>query len=786
VRPARARGWLASLAATLPVLLALALAGAALPGPAAPGVACRVLPNAAVPWLGLREAGCPLRAYDRVLAVDSETGVRHGDAAAELRRIALDGAAGVRVLVSRGGRVAWFALARRADEPAQRAGRFAAAALLSTALLGTALAIRWGSTTSAATPVLMLATSASLASVAALCRDPAEALPLLGALGSGLLPQALAHLALCFPRERESVRRHPALLRALHAFGALLCGLCALNLERSAAVWMLADRALALLALLAWALLALVCIVAVRESGSTLERARARALLWGTLAVAALPLVVASASDERSLGLFSLAAGLLPLPIGYAIARYRLFDLGLALRSAIAYLLYALIASGCVGAGVALGARLLGAPVPLGDPVSLLALACVCFLAGEPLRARLRRRITGWLSPGSARLRAGLASHASGIAELLDPDACARRLCATLRDGLAAESVSVFLAEGRGLRLVDAAGNCAALATATAEAAAQLLGDVELLQLADEESWASPACAALRAEGVEVAARLRSGSEPLGLVLLGGSRTRLPYTSAQLGFLRSALALTAVAAHRAGLARKLLEAERFATLGRVGSGLVHDLGKPLGVVERLAARLHERAQPSERVQRDAGTIAALAGEMRGALRAFLGAAEPGTGGASELAIDALVDRAIRLVARDGAGSRVAVRLAPGLPRLRSGSDLLVRVLANLVDNALHASAASDVVSVIVIEESGRLCFEVSDRGCGMDAAVAARAFEPFFTTRSERGGSGLGLAVCRDLVRGLGGTIELDSAPGAGTRVRVTLPLAARDEQDAA
>jgi signal transduction histidine kinase len=127
-----------------------------------------------------------------------------------------------------------------------------------------------------------------------------------------------------------------------------------------------------------------------------------------------------------------------------------------------------------------------------------------------------------------------------------------------------------------------------------------------------------------------------------------------------------------------------------------------------------------------------------------------------------------------------------VRLAPGLPPLRSGGDELVRVLANLLDNALQASSATDVVSLTALEQTGRLCIEVSDRGCGMDALSAAKAFEPGFTTRRASGGSGLGLAVCRDLVGALRGSIDLDSAPGVGTRVRVALPLPSRGEQHAA
>ena len=76
-----------------------------------------------------------------------------------------------------------------------------------------------------------------------------------------------------------------------------------------------------------------------------------------------------------------------------------------------------------------------------------------------------------------------------------------------------------------------------------------------------------------------------------------------------------------------------------------------------------------------------------------------------------------------------------------------------------------------------VEASQSLWIEVSDRGRGMDAAVAARAFGRFHDARAS-GGSGLGLAVCRDLVGALGGSIELDSAPGAGTRVRGAAALA--------
>ncbi|MFI5217528.1 MAG: hypothetical protein ACHQ3O_13395, partial [Candidatus Limnocylindria bacterium] len=268
--------WLASLTATLPVLAALALAGHGLLAPPGPGFPCRVLPNGAVPWLGSPDAGCPLRPYDRVLAVESAGVVRHGEAAAELRRIAAASVPGARVLVSRGDRVEWHTLSTRTGERTRRAGRFAAATLVAGVLLGTALAIRWGSAAPAASPFLLLCASVSLAAVSVLCGSYQEALRIPGAIGSAAIPMALAHLALTFPREREIVRRYPALVRGIHGLGALLCSIAVWNLDRSAAVWILADRALAMLAILAWALLVVVCVVAVRESGSALERARAK------------------------------------------------------------------------------------------------------------------------------------------------------------------------------------------------------------------------------------------------------------------------------------------------------------------------------------------------------------------------------------------------------------------------------------------------------------------------------------------------------------------------------
>jgi len=246
---------------------------------------------------------------------------------------------------------------------------------------------------------------------------------------------------------------------------------------------------------------------------------------------------------------------------------------------------------------------------------------------------------------------------------------------------------------------------------------------------------------------------------------------------------------------------ELLNSRKLAALGQLLAGIAHELNTPLGNALLSATAL--RAGSASFAERMAGGLPL----KRQELADWIAQARAGT----EL-IEQNVDRALRLVERfrqltDGSGraersqfdlreavlrawARVRthldvdhVRLACELPegvRLDGYPDVLQQVLEQLLENAcLHAfrDGRTGLIEVRARCSPTSLTLEVRDDGTGMPAADVARAFEPFFSTTFGQGGSGLGLFVAHSLVTGmLGGNLQLDSQPGAGTVARLELP----------
>jgi signal transduction histidine kinase len=101
-----------------------------------------------------------------------------------------------------------------------------------------------------------------------------------------------------------------------------------------------------------------------------------------------------------------------------------------------------------------------------------------------------------------------------------------------------------------------------------------------------------------------------------------------------------------------------------------------------------------------------------------------------------------------------------------------------QVVLNLVANAIDACAHGGRVAVRTASRDGQIVIEVDDNGCGIEPAIRDKIFDPFFTTKPPGQGTGLGLSISYQIVQDHGGSIDVDSAPGKGTRFKVRLPLA--------
>jgi signal transduction histidine kinase len=239
--------------------------------------------------------------------------------------------------------------------------------------------------------------------------------------------------------------------------------------------------------------------------------------------------------------------------------------------------------------------------------------------------------------------------------------------------------------------------------------------------------------------------------------------------------------------------RSLQQAERLAALGRLAAGVAHRFDGPAAVVRSTLDEIHAAAaegrNPAESVEtllaarESMRRITALVGQLSDAGRVAIGPI-PEKGCAVEEVLEAVLADAR---ARFPAGVSFFHRVAPGL-RARMGREDLERVVGALVDNAGRAARRGQALHVVVSAAAlkmDRVAIGVTDDGCGMDEVVQARAFDPFYTTRPDGLGAGLGLTVARALVEVADGTLTLESAPGKGTEAWVILP-AARAEAPAA
>jgi polar amino acid transport system substrate-binding protein len=139
----------------------------------------------------------------------------------------------------------------------------------------------------------------------------------------------------------------------------------------------------------------------------------------------------------------------------------------------------------------------------------------------------------------------------------------------------------------------------------------------------------------------------------------------------------------------------------------------------------------------------------------------------------------LLDARIRKATR-----RFELALAEPLPSIRGNAQRIEQIVVNLILNACEALPDAQRAVRVATEpdrQAGVIRVTVQDEGTGISPENLARLTDPFFTTKRDQGGTGLGLSVSATIVKEHGGTLEFRSSPGAGTTVVLTLPIATEE-----
>ncbi len=223
---------------------------------------------------------------------------------------------------------------------------------------------------------------------------------------------------------------------------------------------------------------------------------------------------------------------------------------------------------------------------------------------------------------------------------------------------------------------------------------------------------------------------------------------------------------------------QLRRTERLAELGTLASGMAHEIGTPMNVIQGRAEYLLQRTT-EEPIKKGLATIIAQVERITKIMNQLLTFARRRPIERKPMDLKKTIADCLDIVQERLKQHRVEVETsyAEPLPLVHADPDQMSQVLLNLVLNAIQAMPEGGRLSLALEPEGPGMKLSVADTGSGMPAETLNKIFDPFFTTKDVGAGTGLGLTVVHGIVEDHGGAIHVYSVPGRGTTFTIHLPI---------
>jgi signal transduction histidine kinase len=647
-----------------------------------------------------------------------------------------------------------------------------------------------------------------------------------------LLGATAFHLFTTYPIEPAWIVRHPWLRTVVYACAALLG---ALAVARGVAP--ISNDALDGASTGFAVAMALLCLgIAISERlrrPSTKTAERADVMLAGGL-LSFLP-IIAAIGIHVTVGMpfnwtLSMALFFLfPAAVGYGIVRRDLFDLRVVARSSAAYGAATLAITGVFAALITLATGALRrANVDARTPMFSLIFIPVAIFAFNPLLRRVQRFVDDVFDRERRAYRRAVREISEAMVSMLSAKEIVERILIAVTDTMGVERALVMLhAEaGDALRATASRGDWDPEALALElepdhPVCRQLWMQRQELTRGDFDDELDPetraACQdAFDTLDVELLVPILFGVDLLGIIAVGRKLTSERLGPDERQLLRTLANQSAIAIENAkafdeiaqlnktlearveertrelrDTQAQLVQSEKMRSLGQLVAGVAHELNNPIGFVHANLQLLEEYV---ERLMR-ADTDPARRARTRDAIEKLLARSQEGASRVKQIVQDlrtfSRTDQAeLTQVSLNEAIQRTLTLIEPrtkngiaverdfgDLPDVRCYAGQLNQVFMNLLMNACDALDGRGKITVRTRAMPGGVQLEFRDDGPGMSAEVRSRIFEPFFTTKPVGKGTGLGLSISHGIVERHGGSMTVDSSPGAGATFTIRLPL---------